>query len=53
MCVVVKDYFTELFAGNVENAGTSQVTGYKMVTRDQNLKLIEEFSFEEFTAAVK
>lgn len=53
MCTVVREYFTDLFAGEVENVNLNQPTGHITVIREQKLKLVEEFSFKEFSVAVK
>lgn len=45
MCDIVKDYFTELFAGDVDCDEIDQIAGHRSVTREQNLKLTEDLSF--------
>ncbi|KAL8119214.1 hypothetical protein AgCh_016651 [Apium graveolens] len=53
MSELVRDYFTRLFTWEVEKGAFAYKEGVKTVSRDQNVKLIEEFNFEEFTTAVK
>lgn len=53
MCSVVSDYFTLLFTGEVEEGSLSQDRGIRTISLEQNVKLTEDFSFEEFTTAVK
>lgn len=53
MAAVVETYFTELFAGEVEDMELEQIIGHRMISQEQNLQLIKDFSFEEFTIATK
>lgn len=53
MSEVVRDYFTRLFTGDVEEGALVYEQGVRTVSRNQNLKLVEEFSFDEFITAVK
>lgn len=53
MCEVVKEYFTTLFTGDVNSVVTSELVGHMNVSEEQNKRLIEGFSFEEFTIVVK
>lgn len=53
MSEVVRKYFTDLFTGEVEEGNLAHEEGVRFVSPEQNLKLIEEFKFEEFTVAVK
>lgn len=52
MSMVVYEYFSKVFveAGRVTNHSTSASS--HRVTRDQNLQLVREVTFEEFTKAI-
>lgn len=52
MCLVVKEYYESIFAGSAEVEIEDMVSA-NMVSTEQNNKLVEEMTFEEFTAAVK
>lgn len=53
MCNIVKDYFVNLFSQSESNQeDISDITEAK-ITEAQNAKLVEEFTFEEFSLAVK
>lgn len=53
LCAIVRDYFSESFEGNSENVDAEFIVGKRTVSVEQNLKLVEEFTFEEFTLAIK
>ncbi|XP_074325673.1 uncharacterized protein LOC141663760 [Apium graveolens] len=53
MYEVVRDYFTALFTGEVNTLVSNDLNGHIIVFEDQNRRLVEDFSFEEFTLAVK
>lgn len=50
---VVLEYFHRVFAGKGEAAFVSEERDVGMISEEQNLELIVEISFEEFTRAVK
>lgn len=53
MCEVVKNYFEKLFTEGVSEGELSTEGSHKTVTREQYMNLVQEFSFEEFTATIK
>lgn len=53
MCDVVKDYFTNLFTEEERTTGEANIASHRVLTSEQNLALTEEFTFEEFTVALK
>lgn len=53
MCSVVKNYFTTLFCHDRIVQRDQMESGEAVVTEEQNKKLVEEFSYEEFTNAIK
>lgn len=53
MCEVVKEYFTSLFTGEDISMDNQNLRGHRTVTAAQNSRLTEEFSFDEFTTAIK
>lgn len=53
MCNIVHEYFTKLFTGNEDTADLMNFDSPKRVTSEQNEKLISDFSFSEFTLALK
>lgn len=53
MYEVVKNYFEKLFKEGVSEGELLNQGSHRTVTREQNKKLVQEFSFEEFTAAIK
>lgn len=53
MCGIVKQYFAGVIAGDIGETNTAQSNSPRSISRDQNEKLIEEVSFEEFTIAIK
>lgn len=53
MCKIVREYFSTLFSREENNHMAENVGGHITVTTKQNNKLTEDFSFEEFTTAVK
>ena len=53
MCDVVKDYFTNLFTEEEKTTGAANSASHRVLTSEQNLALTEEFTFEEFTIALK
>lgn len=53
MCEVVQEYFTGVFIHDEEWREESLVDRETMITDEQNLRLVEEFTFEEFSIAIK
>lgn len=52
MCEVVRNYFSKLLTEEEDVVEMINVDSPRMVTDEQNLKLIEDFTFEEFTTAI-
>lgn len=52
MCRIVRDYFTSLFTIEDRNDEATMV-GHRQVTVDQNIMLSKEFTFDEFTLAIR
>lgn len=53
MCEVVESYFGELFGSGSCTHETQNESGARVITESQNVKLLEEFTFDEFTNAIK
>lgn len=53
MCGVVKKYFTNVFAEPGVSRSSSTVVNEGLISESQNVKLVADLSFEEFTEAVK
>lgn len=53
MCDIIRSYFTKVFAGEIEEVVGAHITSLRSTTVEQNVKLVEEASFEEFTIAIK
>lgn len=53
MCEVVKVYFTTLFIEVDNNVSNQNLNGRRTVTSAQIETLTQEFSFEEFSVAIK
>ncbi|KAL8126745.1 hypothetical protein AgCh_013868 [Apium graveolens] len=53
MCEVVKEYFNTLFTVNDNTGETQNSRGHRVVSEEQNKLLTEDFSFGEFTEAIK
>lgn len=53
MCQLVKDYYKRLFDYDVRDGEMVVETGSKVITEEQNRKLVAEFTFQEFTYAIK
>ena len=53
MCSIVRDYFIKVFIGDIKGVDDHQGVSPRTITREQNLSLIEDVSFEEFTIVVK
>lgn len=49
---VVRDYFTNVFAGNWESDMMRHSSSPRRLSREQNVQLIQEITFEEFTVAI-
>ncbi|XP_074356080.1 uncharacterized protein LOC141695759 [Apium graveolens] len=52
MCEIVKSYFTKIFGDERIQRGNMEVPE-AVITKDQNRKLIAEFTMEEFSVAIK
>lgn len=50
---IVRNYFTEVFAREVEEVVGAQIISTRSIIVEQNSKLAVEVSFEEFTDVVK
>lgn len=53
MCNIVKDYFVKIFGESERRAQNNGVVSPRVVSEEQNNKLTAEFTFEEFTMAIK
>lgn len=53
ICNVVNEYFVNLFDGDEVVQEENVNSGVAVVTDGQNLKLVEDFTFEEFSTAIK
>lgn len=53
MCGVVHEYFSKLFTVVDRNEEVMDMASHRRITDVQNSKLTEEFSYEEFTIAIK
>lgn len=53
MCNVVREYFEKLFSRADSGLEENQVSMEAVITEVQNSRLEEEFTFEEFSVAVK
>ena len=54
MCQIVRDYFSGVFQGGHRVDNMHHVDGSSVrVSEEQNRRLIEEVSFDEFTLAIK
>lgn len=52
MCRIVRDYFTSLFTVK-DRTDMATMVGHRQVTTEQNIMLSKEFTFDEFTLAIK
>lgn len=53
MCSIDYEYFSELFAGNFIEEEIVHMRSPKRVTEDQNVQLVKELMYGEFTLAIK
>lgn len=53
MSQVLREYYMDVFVSPEEGVPESGSSSLSVVTRDPNLKLIADISFEEFTEAMK
>lgn len=54
MCHIVRDYFSTVFQGDQRDSNMQQNIGSSTcISEEQNRKLVEEVSFEEFSLAIK
>lgn len=53
MYEIVCNYFSKVFTEHERTVDMGNASSHRMISADQNLKLTEAFSFEEFTAALK
>lgn len=53
MSIVVKEYFSNVFAGGNQNAASYHGDDERVITDNQNRMLVAEVSFAESTVAVK
>lgn len=53
MCALVKEYFENVFAGSCEIRHNVAAGNDGLISKTQNANLVAEFSYEEFTIAVK
>lgn len=53
MCDIVTDYFSKLFTEEEHTIDMANANSHRMLYAAQNLELTEEFTFEEFTVALK
>lgn len=53
ICSIVKDYFVNLFGQSdmIQEENMNQTEG--IITEDQNMKLVADLTFEQFSEAVK
>lgn len=52
MCSVIKDYYTNIFVDSIE-ADVDPTMNARTVSGEQNTRLVEEVTFEEFSLAIK
>lgn len=53
MCRVVKEYYNKLYDSERRDGDMGVESGSEIITEEQNNELVAEFTFEEFTTAVK
>lgn len=53
MCSIVKTYFQQLFSQSEELDESNLYQYNAVISADQNKKLVEELTFEEFSVAAK
>lgn len=53
MCDVVLTYFADLFRGDLTYEDSSHMNYPRKITAEQNSRLVEDLTFEEFSTAVK
>lgn len=53
MCRIVKEYFTEVFSNIRAGNATLNLVSERRVTSEQNAKLVDDVTYEEFTCAAK
>lgn len=53
MCEIVKQYSSSIFVGDMGKVNSAQINSLRLISSEQNAKLTEKVSFEEFTATIK
>ena len=53
MCGIIRDYFVNLFTEEEHTTGMASPNSHRVLTNAHNTELIKDFTFEEFTAALK